>query len=364
MYYIRIRSLFFSLPLLFYLALFVSSPFYTPPLLRSPSSATLLEKATDVFLFAYYYHQGLILEIIKGRERAEQAFAKAGRYQPEFLPRFFGVDPHHDLEIAHLYEKFKYYDLAEHSYLSWLANHPADIAAHEQVRNLWVQTENWSGVIQATRQLLSFKPEDPYEYYHLGTGYLPTRQWDPAITAFEKSLRLLPDFADAYVQLGKIWEARGDAPKAQDFYLQAVERFPSPMKEELSKKNIKTIRWISLISLIPVAGRFEAQTHQLLVLPWNVKFKTPVLDSGKYFLLLSAKGSQAEGVFARLKLYNNEKLMETVYLDENFKIYRFSIENREKFNISFEFDNDGGAPQTGGDRKVWINGMYLEEQNG
>jgi tetratricopeptide (TPR) repeat protein len=355
--------IFLSLPLLFYLVLLVNAPFYTPPFLRHASQPSFLERVTDIFLFDYYYQKGLFLQLTQGQEYARQDFAKAAWYRPDFLFQFFGIDPQDYLQTGRLYEQVHLLEPAEHFYTSWLTTHPEDIAAHEQIRNFFIQTENWSETLRITQQLLSFKPQDPYEYYLLGMAYTYTGEWEAAVAAFEKSLTLKSDFADAYFQLGKIWESYGDVQKAEDFYTQAMEKLPPPIREDLVGKNIKNIHLVSLISLLPIQGKFDSQTHHLIVMVWNVKFKTPPFDKGKYLLNISARGSAAEGVFARLKVYNNEKLIETLYLEENYKIYRLNVESKEKFSLFFEFDNDGGSPQTGEDRNIWMNGVYLEKLN-
>ncbi len=352
-----------SLPLLFYLFLLANAPFYTPPLLRHASQSSFLEKATDILLFGYYYQKGLFLQLTRGQESAYRDFAKAAWYRPDFLFQLFGIDPQDYLQTGRLYEQVHLQELAGYFYTSWLITHPEDIAAHEQIRNFFMGTENWPETIRITRQLLNLKPKDPYEYYLLGMAYTYTGEWEAAVAAFEKSLTLKPDFAEAYFQLGKIWKTSGDLPKAEYFYTQAREILPPPLREDLAGKNIKNIHPVSLISLLPIQGKFDSQTHNLIVILWNVKFKTLSFDKGKYLLNISARGSSAEGVSARLKVYNNEKLIETLYLEENYKIYRLNVESKEKFSIFFEFDNDGGSPQNGEDRNIWINGIYLEKLN-
>lgn len=226
-----------SLPLFFYVALLIGSSFYTPPLLRRPQIGLItqtpiffLEKASDMLFFGYYYHLGSVLAVTKGKDQADQAFARAGWYRPDFLPKFFGVDPHNYPEIAYLYEKFKLDELAKQLYLSWLANHSADITTYEQIRSFMIRTANWSEALNVIQQLLSLKPTDFYEYYYLGISYANLQQWDPAITAFEKCFTLKPDFADAYFQLGKIWETRADLHKAVNFYERTVELLPNHLE--------------------------------------------------------------------------------------------------------------------------------------
>jgi tetratricopeptide (TPR) repeat protein len=331
----------------------------------------------DVYFFGYYYHKGLVWEAIYGREQADPEFARSVWYRPNFLFRSFGVSPLYYQEVARLCENVKLDILAKPSPSFELRNRVEDTTSKEQTRNLMAQEENWPKTVKfnpesvnlepedlislfqflscykGIQELINLNPEDPYRPYWTGIGYVRTHQWNAAIDAFENSLTLKPNFADAYFQLGKIWETRGDISKAQNLYQQALELLPSNIREDLVGKDIKTVSLISLTSLIAIEGGFSVQNPDIVEMTrnWFVKFKTPAFHSGKYLLTLSARGSQTEGAPARLKVYQGN-LVDTVYLDDPFRIYKFLIESKERFRVLFEYDQG---------QAVWINGLYVEK---
>ncbi len=57
--------------------------------------------------------------------------------------------------------------------------------------------------INVLKEGIRAEPDDPVGYYVLGMEYAKLRRHLDAIDAFEKALRILPDYAAAYRELGK-----------------------------------------------------------------------------------------------------------------------------------------------------------------
>ncbi len=60
------------------------------------------------------------------------------------------------------------------------------------------------------------EPDDPVGYYVLGMEYAKLQRHLDAIDAFEKALRILPDYAAAYRELGKSLKEAGRRKEAEE----------------------------------------------------------------------------------------------------------------------------------------------------
>jgi protein O-GlcNAc transferase len=87
-----------------------------------------------------------------------------------------------------------------------------------------VLTMNYGLVDEAIKYLnraLSLNPNHHLSYYLLGLAYLKKQDLAEAEIAIQKCLELKPDFSDAHVTLGKIYEDTGKPDKAEDEYKKA-----------------------------------------------------------------------------------------------------------------------------------------------
>jgi tetratricopeptide (TPR) repeat protein len=66
------------------------------------------------------------------------------------------------------------------------------------------------------------EPDDPVGYYLLGMEYARLRRHLDAIEAFEKALRILPDYAAACRELGKSLRDAGRKREAEEAWGQGV----------------------------------------------------------------------------------------------------------------------------------------------
>ena len=70
--------------------------------------------------------------------------------------------------------------------------------------------------IEVLKQGIRAEPDDPVGYYLLGMEYAKLRRHLDAIDAFEKALRILPDYAAAYRELGKSLRDAGRKREAEE----------------------------------------------------------------------------------------------------------------------------------------------------
>lgn len=66
------------------------------------------------------------------------------------------------------------------------------------------------------------EPDDPVGYYLLGMEYAKLRRHLDAVDSFEKALRLLPDYAAAYRELGKSLRDAGRMREASEAWEKGV----------------------------------------------------------------------------------------------------------------------------------------------
>jgi len=65
----------------------------------------------------------------------------------------------------------------------------------------------------------------PEAYFWIGYNYRDMKKDDKAIAAFQKAIELKPDYEDAYVILGLLYEAKKD-PKAEEYFSSAIRINP------------------------------------------------------------------------------------------------------------------------------------------
>ena len=87
-----------------------------------------------------------------------------------------------------------------------------------------VLTMNYGLVDEAIRyanNALSINPNQHLSYYLLGLAYIKKQNLAEAENALQKCLELKPDFQDAHLSLGEIYEATSKLDKAEDEYKKA-----------------------------------------------------------------------------------------------------------------------------------------------
>jgi len=76
--------------------------------------------------------------------------------------------------------------------------------------------------INVLKEGIRAEPDDPVGYYVLGMEYAKLQRHLDAIDAFEKALRVLPDYAAAYRELGKSLRDAGRKHEAEEAWGKGV----------------------------------------------------------------------------------------------------------------------------------------------
>ncbi len=76
--------------------------------------------------------------------------------------------------------------------------------------------------INVLKEGIRAEPDDPVGYYVLGLEYAKLHRHLDAIGAFEKALRILPDYTAAYRELGKSLQDAGRSREAEERWGQGV----------------------------------------------------------------------------------------------------------------------------------------------
>jgi tetratricopeptide (TPR) repeat protein len=76
--------------------------------------------------------------------------------------------------------------------------------------------------IKVLKEGIRAEPDDPVGYYVLGMEYAKLQRHLDAIDAFEKALRVMPDYVAAYRELGKSQRDAGRKREAEETWGQGV----------------------------------------------------------------------------------------------------------------------------------------------
>jgi hypothetical protein len=84
------------------------------------------------------------------------------------------------------------------------------------------------------------------------------------------------------------------------------------------------------------------------------------LEKGSYVVLVQARGSQAGQKLPLLKVRLNDKSLQEVRLDSNFRTYRlpFVLAEKERIRVQLVFDEDA-VDLKGNDRNVMIRQLLV-----
>lgn len=84
------------------------------------------------------------------------------------------------------------------------------------------------GIKTITNCINSYKTEDDFgfaDYHSLGVLYVKNKQYNKAITTFNKQIEINKDMVDTYYYLGLAYKGLNDSIKAEDYFKLALETF-------------------------------------------------------------------------------------------------------------------------------------------
>lgn len=84
----------------------------------------------------------------------------------------------------------------------------------------WLRKEDLKAEADV-QAILKSDPENPLAYFDLGKRFSAMRRIDLALTAFNRAVELKPDFVEAHIRLGEIYEGQGNLGEALREYEEA-----------------------------------------------------------------------------------------------------------------------------------------------
>ncbi|MFH2104492.1 MAG: tetratricopeptide repeat protein [Chloroflexota bacterium] len=100
--------------------------------------------------------------------------------------------------------------------------------------NIYIEMEDWNGAINSFHKVLAYSAYDLEGLEKIGYGYSQTGQLDQALEAYETLVKISPLNADAWVELGEVYNKVGrvgDSVAALERAL-TFERLPEERKQE------------------------------------------------------------------------------------------------------------------------------------
>jgi hypothetical protein len=90
-----------------------------------------------------------------------------------------------------------------------------------------MESDNYEKALQAYKELVELKPDDPFLWSFVGELYLKLKQPNSAIEACQKAVRLGPDKSISWACLGDVYERLGQYPQAEAALRKAVDLDPA-----------------------------------------------------------------------------------------------------------------------------------------
>lgn len=101
------------------------------------------------------------------------------------------------------------------------------LAAHLAAAELALSQNKMAEAIKQYNLVLTKDPDNQKALYNLGTLYVYQRQFDQAISAWDRYVRVTENNATAWSNLGRAHELAGHWKEAEVNYLRAIERDPA-----------------------------------------------------------------------------------------------------------------------------------------
>jgi tetratricopeptide (TPR) repeat protein len=90
--------------------------------------------------------------------------------------------------------------------------------------------------IEAYKQVIRITPDDAKAYYNLGGAYGNLGRWQDAIEAYKQAIRIKPDYTHAHLCLSSAYLEIGDKDSAQESRLEYIYRKPLSRLENAERR--------------------------------------------------------------------------------------------------------------------------------
>ena len=116
--------------------------------------------------------------------------------------------------------------------------------------------------IEAEKRVIEQNPEDPQAHFKLGLSYMALGRHREEIAAYEEAVRLKPDFADAYYNLGAAWDLLGDGERALRNTRRALHWYTARRNHPASRRALRELRRLGNKYPQESAGAMEGQKEE------------------------------------------------------------------------------------------------------
>src|SRR5882724_8283760 len=103
---------------------------------------------------------------------------------------------------------------------------PNDTCPYDRLGRMYYDLGQYPESIEAFRQEIKLQPSS-VAYHFLGNGYYFTDKLEEALAAYREAIRLTPNYEEAYIELGKVYNRLGRHADAIDSYQHALKIQPN-----------------------------------------------------------------------------------------------------------------------------------------
>lgn len=169
--------------------------------------------------------------------KADEAYQQSLRIDPEYANKLQKMGKANEQPIQSatdwfdkaddLQKKKNWKGLRDHA-LSWTKEEPGDSMAWYNLGlgYYYADPKQYTKAIEAYQQAIRINPDYADTWYDIGNAYLVTKQYTKAIEAYQQAIRINPDYASTWYNLGLAYADTNQDANAIEAYQQAVRINP------------------------------------------------------------------------------------------------------------------------------------------
>ncbi len=211
---------------------------------------TIIANYVPFGLGSIYFIKGKYLSASGDHQAAVQAYQQAISSDPKFArtyvdlgSSYLALEKYSDAEAAFkqamaidddscascglgmVYHRQGREDEAAKTLKKAISLNPEDTCPYDQLGRMYYDLGQYTESIEAFRQEVKLQPSS-VAYHFLGNGYYFTEKLEEALAAYQEAIRLTPNYEEAYIELGKVYNRLGCHADAIDSYQHALKIQP------------------------------------------------------------------------------------------------------------------------------------------
>jgi tetratricopeptide (TPR) repeat protein len=152
-------------------------------------------------------------EALAGQERTADAIAEF-QAAVKAAPR----EPNIHFGLGYLYRKSQQYEEAKAAFEAEYAIDPGNALALAYVGDIELKMNHPERALELLKKALQQKDDLRIAYVDMGAIYSDRKEYDAAVAAYRKAIKLEPDQPDMHFRLGHVYQAMGNMPAAETEY--------------------------------------------------------------------------------------------------------------------------------------------------